>query len=229
MVNEAKFIAITDTVIDKLEGGYYHPDMLVDGRVKDRRYAASGETMLGIDRKWAAATLRNNPAWGMFWGKIDSVNARKNWRWNYKGGDLYPYLRTLAGKMMYPEYRRLYNKYLSPKSQKIVDSDNRLIFNFAYAAWNGEGWFKRWATIMNNEVSRGNTDLDSLVQILVRARSGSTNTLIAQGGAKIDSFIQSLKNIPELIKSNPNTSIVVVLGIIGLSLYGFYYLKKVTK
>ena len=38
-------------IIDKLEGGYYHPDMLEDGRIKDSRYSASGETMMGIDRK----------------------------------------------------------------------------------------------------------------------------------------------------------------------------------
>lgn len=229
MVNESQFIAITDTVIDKLEGGYYHPNMLLDGRVKDSRYSASGETMLGIDRKNAASALVNSLAWGAFWGKIDSVDARNKWKWNYKGGELYPYLRTLAGRMMYPEYKRLYSKYLSPESQKLVDSDGRLIFNFAYASWNGEGWFKRWATLMNNEVSKGNKNVDSLVDILVKARSQSTNSLIAQGGKKIDSFIQSLKNIQDAAKKNPKTTIVVVLSVIALSVYGFIYLKKVLK
>jgi hypothetical protein len=38
-------------IIEKLEGGYYHPDMLTDGRIKDGRYGGSGETMFGIDRK----------------------------------------------------------------------------------------------------------------------------------------------------------------------------------
>jgi hypothetical protein len=45
-----KFDKITSLVIDKLEGGYYHPNMLIDGRVKDIRYSGSGETMFGIDR-----------------------------------------------------------------------------------------------------------------------------------------------------------------------------------
>lgn len=230
MVNETQFIAITDTVIDKLEGGYYHPNMLSDGRVKDRRYAASGETMLGIDRKNAASALVNSSAWILFWGKIDAVDAKNKWSWNYKGGELYPYLRTLAGKMMYPEYKRLYSKYLSAESQSLVDRDSRLIFNFAYASWNGEGWFKRWAELMNNEVAKGNKDLNSLVDILVKARSESTNSLISQGGKKIASFIQSINfAIVDVVKKNPKTTIVVVVGVIALSVYGFFYLKKVLK
>ena len=31
------FSKVVSEVIDKLEGGYYHPDMLKDGRVRDKR------------------------------------------------------------------------------------------------------------------------------------------------------------------------------------------------
>jgi len=33
------FYNLSKVVIDKLEGGYFHPDMLKDGRVKDSRYS----------------------------------------------------------------------------------------------------------------------------------------------------------------------------------------------
>ena len=39
-------------VIDTLEGGYYHPNMVKDGRLKSSyKMGNSGETMMGMDRK----------------------------------------------------------------------------------------------------------------------------------------------------------------------------------
>jgi hypothetical protein len=225
MISESQFISVTDSVIDKLEGGYYHPQMLQDGRVRDTRYSASGETMFGLDRK-AGAGLAKYQGWSAFWSKIDSVGAKNNWSWNYKGGQYAPELKKLAGKVMYQEYNNLYNRYLSKESQNIVDSDNRLVFNFAYASWNGSGWFQRFAKVMNNAVANGERNRDKLVDLLVAQRTQSSNSLIAQGGRKIAQFIDEFKSFA--IKTSKNPLAVVLIGVvaIGLSVYAYYSLKK---
>lgn len=229
MINETQFISITDTVIDKLEGGYYHPNMLQDGRVKDSRYGSSGETMLGIDRKNASSTSRNTPAWTSFWNIIDTSNAKNTWPWNYKGGDKYNALRTYAGQMMYPHYKYLHDKYLTPQAQAIVDADSRLTFNFAYAAWNGEGWFQKFAAKINDAVKNGTTDPNQLTQIAVMARTNSGNSLIAQTGYKIQSFIEYIPtfigNLPQTIKDNKGKSLLIAGGLF-IAAAATIYLKK---
>lgn len=217
-ITEQQFVAVTDTVIDKLEGGYYHPDMLKDGRIKDSRYGSSGETMLGIDRKNASATSRNTAAWTQFWGIIDKANAKSTWKWNYKGGTLYPQLRTLAGRMMYPHYLNLSKQYLSPQAQAIVNSDTRLVFHFAYAAWNGSGWFSRFAEPINKAVAAGTTKPDALVEIAIKSRTGSTNSLIKQTGEKIKAFIQTLPSLfgaaVNTVKQNKGTAVLIGVALI---------------
>lgn len=186
------FKKITEVVIDKLEGGYYHPQMLKDGRVTDKRYESSGETMFGIDRNYLG-----NPSQGeaqkKFWALIDKVDAKNKWSWNYMGGSLNKKLKDLASEIIYPEYEKLSKQYLSDKSKRIVDRDPRLTFNFAYATWNGAGWFKRFADKINESVAKGITSPNKLTDIAVKVRTESANSLIAQGGKKIDSFIQDLK------------------------------------
>ena len=75
------FEQATAAVIINLEGGYYHPDMLIDGRVKDSRYGTSGETMYGLDRKAGGPPVNSCGPCKQFWSILDSVGARKNWRW----------------------------------------------------------------------------------------------------------------------------------------------------
>ena len=225
MISENDFTKITDEVIDKLEGGYYHPKMLVDGRVKDSRYGASGETLYGLDRK-AGAGLSRYPEWQRFWNRVDTLGASDKWSWNYKGGANAPELKKIAGQVMFKEYNRLYNKYLTPESQKIVDSDPRLVFNFAYATWNGEGWFKRFADVFNDAVAKGERNKEKLVDLVVARRTQSTNSLIAQGGRKISQFIDSLKSVA--IQTGKNRGALVVIGIvaIGLSIYLYRRFNK---
>lgn len=218
MVSEDKFITITDVVIDKLEGGYYHPQMLADGRVKDSRYSNSGETLFGLDRK-AGAGLSKYPQWQQFWSKVDSTGASNKWSWNYMGGSQAPDLKKLAGKVMYQEYNNLYNRYLSPESQKLVDSDARLTFNFAYAAWNGSGWFQRFANALNTAVASGERNKDKLVSLVVSQRTNSSNSLIAQGGRKISGFINNIQFVEFVTKNKKN---ILYLGI-GLILLGVSY------
>jgi hypothetical protein len=187
-VNVNDWQGMVNLVINNLEGGYYHPDMLKDGRVSDARYGGSGETMFGLDRE-AGATESTGPAGREFWSFIDSQNARTNWKWNYMGKDnpaLESKLRQLAGDVMKPQYIDNTRRYLSPEAADIISKDPALTFNFVYATWNGPGWFQRFAKIINQEVANGNTDPKSLLRIAVDRRISSGNSLIAQGGPKVD-------------------------------------------
>jgi len=195
MVNANIFLPITDLVIKHLEGGYYHPDMMKDGRVKyDPRYSTSGETMFGIDRK-NGVQLAKYPEWKTFWAVIDKSGARSKWKWNYRGGTLEAELRTLAGKLMYPWFSYLFTKYLSPAAQSLVSSDARLILHFAYAAWNGAGWFERFAKMINSQVAAGQTDVNKLTSLAVKQRTDSSNSLIRQTGSKIASLVTTVSDV----------------------------------
>jgi hypothetical protein len=178
------FDGIVAKVIDNLEGGYYHPDMLKDGRVKDDRYGNSGETMMGIDRKAGGAI--NTTAEGIkFWNLIDSVNARSEWKWGYRGGQLETQLRELAGKMIKRYYDTYATKYLSGPALAIVNENPKLLFNFVYSVWNGPGWFDKFAETVNDAVRRGVTDPEELAKLAINRRANSGNSLISQGGKKI--------------------------------------------
>lgn len=184
---------MVNLVIDKLEGGYYHPDMLKDGRVKDKRYGASGETMFGLDRK--AGNTEATPEGREFWAYIDSLNARSNWRWNYMGKDnpeIGEKLRVLAGNYMKTEFARNMKNYLSPEAAAIVNNYAPLTFNFIYASWNGPGWFQRFSKPLNNAVASGNTDPKTLNDLINEVRAGSGNSLISQGAPKVASVTKAL-------------------------------------
>lgn len=183
------FEKIVDVIIDNLEGGYYHPKMLQDGRVNDQRYENSGETMFGLDRR-QGGDLNTSPEGQQFWALIDKLNASENWRWNYKGGQYAPQLKELLAKVMRRQYQN-YQGYLTKEARDIVNSSAKLTFNFVYATWNGPGWFKRFARILNNLVRDGVTDPNVLADKMVEARISSGNSLIAQGGAKIDKIMDT--------------------------------------
>lgn len=192
------FIEQVIKVIENLEGGYFHPDMLKDGRVKDSRYSSSGETMYGIDRK-AGGAINDTTAGRRFWAVIDKENARKLWKWNYKGGKLAPILLPLAADVMKPEVEKNMQNYLTPEARAIVETDNRLIFHFVYATWNGPGWFKAFANAINSAVSKGIKSPDALTKIAIQSRlnpaavypgrSAAAYSLIKQGGKKIQSIL----------------------------------------
>lgn len=188
------FEALTKKVIDTNEGGYYHPDMMNDGRVKyDSRYLSSGETMFGIDRKNGGA-LNTSPAGLKFWAEIDKAGARKLWKWNYRGGTLEGKLTDLAIEVMRPHYNSLAKKHLIPSALQVVNNDPRLLYHFIYAAWNGPGWFKKFAAKINEAVSNGITDKEKLAKIALDSRINSGNSLIAQGGGKVALLFEQLKN-----------------------------------
>jgi hypothetical protein len=183
----SNFGQAVDKIIDEFEGGYYHPDMLKDGRIKDSRYGGSGETMFGMDRQAGKQELTS--AGKEFWSLIDNENARKNWKYNYMLKDnptLAGRLKGLITQIMEPLFNKNMERFLTPEAREIVKNNPKLYFNFAYATYNGEGWFEKFAKIINSEVAKGNTNPESLVNIDIMNRKNSGNSLIAQGARKLD-------------------------------------------
>lgn len=211
-------------VIDTVEGGYYHPAMLDDGRLKTANpgaYATSGETMFGLDRSAGHDLFYSTPrpsntvkedvkliesgayhyksdAAAAFWGAIDKANAKTNWKWNYLGGDLNAPLKTLAAQLMKPYFDYLSGKYLGDYA-KYVTADARLTFHFAYACWNGPGWFKKFANDIRAAVDAGKKTSDELAAVALHSRleegltpGSAPNALIKQGGEKIKSLFARL-------------------------------------
>jgi murein DD-endopeptidase MepM/ murein hydrolase activator NlpD len=178
---------VVNVVINNLEGGYYHPDMLKDGRIKDGRFSNSGETMYGLDRK-AGNIEATGPAGKEFWSLIDAENARSNWKHNYMLKDnpsLDKKLRKLAADVMKPLFIRNSRAYLTPEAADIISKDAALTFNFAYATWNGPGWFQKFARVINDAVASGNEDPKELLKLVLARRMESGNSLISQGGSKV--------------------------------------------
>lgn len=225
-IESGRYKRIVGLIIDELEGGYYHPDMMIRDPVKFTQYGFSGETMFGIDRK-AGGLINTTPAGKKFWAIVDGANARNTWPWNYRGGSLGPALKDGAADIMYPEYERMAKLYLSAPSKAIIDSDDRLLFNFIYATWNGEGWFKRFSNDFNAAVAKGVTNKDDLVKVAVASRTASGNSLIKQGGNKIADFINKITTeTATFVKNNPVKTGIVVAVSIGLMAYYIWLITR---
>ena len=233
MVTKDKFRQVTAMVVKNLEGGYYHPNMLKDGRVKDSRYSASGETMFGIDRK-QGGSINTSAAGVKFWSLIDGANARNTWKWNYKGGDLAPKLMELTGDMMYPQFNSLLDTYATESTKKAIENDDRLLFNFIYAAWNGSGWFAKWTKDINKYLAGGPRTKDQILKYALSLRTdegytigSAPNSLIKQGGEKIKGFINTLfdnaatevQTIKTQAEQNKGTTAIILLVVFIFVLY----------
>jgi hypothetical protein len=187
-INKNKFKEVTKLVIDNLEGGYFNP---LWHNVKDTRYNTSGETMFGIDRK-NGGYLNTTPNGLKFWALIDKNKNQKVWKWNYRGGNLEKELIDLTSEIIYPEFLKLENLYLKPKTIELVNNNDKLLFNFIYATWNGAGWFRKFATDLNEAIAKGEANTEKLIQVVLNSRlneglkkNSKPNSLIAQGGKKI--------------------------------------------
>ena len=194
------FVQVTEAVISNLEGGYFHPDMTKDGRVKDSRYSTSGETMFGLDRKQGDTT---SSAAKEFWSTIDKSGARSKWRWNHMPKEpLYGQLVKQAAGVIEPKFNSSLNSHCPDKNiQALIKSDGRLMFNVIYAQWNGPGWIKGLLKVIVQEYNNGKKDAESLLKasVVERVRGGHrmynlgtgktlgsrSASLIAQGGQKI--------------------------------------------
>lgn len=99
---------------------------------------------------------------------------------------------------MEPRFNTYLNRYVPEKEiQSVIKSDGRLYFNFVYAVWNGEGWFKGYANEIKTAYKIGTKDPAQLATLFVRRRSNNTgiignrsnNVLIAASGEKISSLV----------------------------------------
>jgi hypothetical protein len=159
------FAEVVKAVVINLEGGYYN-----GGGNKDPRYATSGETMFGIDRV-KGGTLNTSTAGKKFWKIMDDNNAKTKWPWNYVPKDpTKTQLYTLVTEMIKPQYESLTKKYVDAPVKTLIESDGRLYYNMVYAAWNGPGWFKGFAKLLNNAYNSGSKTSDALLDVITKDR-----------------------------------------------------------
>lgn len=181
------FKEVTRQVIAYLEGGYYDPKT---SNVGDPRYTTSGETLFGIDRKTGGAELTTSPTALKFWKAIDDAQ-KKDGKWPYlyiPPDPLQSQLIDYVAVMMEQRFNRMFNNPRNFKNadvKALIKSDGRLLFNFIYASWNGDGWFQKFATKVESAYSKGTKDVEGLVKFAVSLRTGDANSLIKQGGYKI--------------------------------------------
>ena len=193
-----KYKKLVALVIDKLEGGYYHPNMMKKEPKKFEGYENSGETMFGLDRhaghdlyystprpKGREKVFTNLPyieskAYQYvsdeardFWTILDDADAKNKWEWRHRGGSLEAKLRELAGLIMKPGFNKFFKKYLDPEVQEIVKKDDRLIFHFLYASWNGMVFWKKFADALNTAYKRGVKNSEELYRIAIDSRLNS--------------------------------------------------------
>lgn len=216
-VSGTNFNGLADKIITEIEGGYYHPDMLKDGRIKDSRYGASGETMFGMDRRTGSVYV-STPEGKEFWNIIDSSGARKSWPWNTMGGVYETKLRTLAIKMIQKEFNRLLAKYITDKNiTDLVNKSVGLTFNFIYATWNGEGYFRDMAKLLVDNYNSGIVDPNKLIDNQISFRLNHSNSLIKQSGEKMRDIINknNYKSAPYMGQDDSGEDISAGLEIIN--------------
>jgi hypothetical protein len=242
-VDQNLFNDATKLVIKNFEGGYYHPDMLSDGRlnatpaqINFMRF--SGETMFGLDRhaghslyyisprissdvrtnlQYIPSYKYKNDASKIFWTTLDNQNAAKLWRWNYKGGAAENQLQNLAAQILYPVFLEYSNLYFSEQSKKVVYNNPKLLFHFIYAVWNGPAFFRKFAKKLNEDVDK-NLNAEVLIDNQILVRAGSAVGSSASKMVKVfssDEFIDLLKKKRKFILP----AIFVIAGIV-------YYLYK---
>jgi hypothetical protein len=218
------FIQAAVQIIETLEGGYNNPQNMCrdhpfanpshpkhDKRgnptnrapvFTDARFHKSGETMFGIDRVAGGSerskneTVRKNAI--EFWKKIDAAGAWTNWPlYHIPSNPLKSELLLLAAKMQEPLFNSSLQNYVSnPQLRALIPTNGKLMFNFAYASWNGTGWFRAFGRKITNAYNKGLTDPNDLAEYFVNMRvnneglignkiGGQAYSLIRQGGFKI--------------------------------------------
>lgn len=183
-INFKNFRQVTDKIIEKLEGGYYNPAW--HGSPKMGR---SGETLFGLDRRHGG-TLNKTSEGKEFWRLVDQNKNKKIWKHYYMPtGSLNEQLRNLLSIILGRSYMEFSKKYLKPESLKIVESDPRLKFHFAYATWNGPGFFKKFADKLNQRIENQNIlNPSKLFKLSMQDRR---DTVLASSAPKIEKIFNS--------------------------------------
>lgn len=189
-----KFSTLTQHVIDFLEGGYYHPSMKSKFNIKSQLLLGdSGETMFGLDRKHGAQLARY-PEWDIFWDVVDQGKAKRPFEWKYnaknvKDADV---LKDFAARIMYKWFSYLAGKYILISSMDEIANDDRLTIHFIYGAWNGIGWFERYAKALNAAIVKFPNQKEAIFQEAFKARIASSNPVIRQQGTNMVAMFKSL-------------------------------------
>ena len=189
-----KFRDAVDTITNKLEGGYFHPYMKAANQSKFGVMGDSGETMFGMDRKHGRQES-NSSAGVEFWRLIDAEDAKSNWKYGYALEDnptLRDKLLDLVSQIMEPHFLDFSERYLSDEAKNIIMSDPKLYFNFAYAAYQGSGWFQKFAKKFNQKVEEGVTNIDELRDYVLQIRKESGNPIISGSGNKINRIFDTM-------------------------------------
>jgi hypothetical protein len=154
----------------------------------------SGETMFGMDRKHGRQES-NSSAGVEFWKLIDAEDAKSNWKYGYALEDnptLRDKLLDLVAQIMEPHFLDFSNRYLSDEAKSIIMSDPKLYFNFAYATYQGSGWFQKFAKKFNKKIEDGVTNIDELRDYVLQIRKESGNNIISGSGNKIDKIFDAM-------------------------------------
>ena len=209
-INKNKFKEVTKLVIDNLEGGYFNP---LWHNVKDIRYNTSGETMFGIDRI-NGGDINKSPSGLKFWNLIDKNKNQKVWKWNYTGGNLNKELIDLTSDIIYPQFIKYQNLWLKPKSIEIINNNDKLLFNFIYATWNGPAWFKKFSNDFNEAINKGETNEKNLEKLVINSRlneglkkNSKPISLIVQGGKKI-------ANLFKIVPTEKKNKILIIVAVL---------------
>jgi hypothetical protein len=182
--SNSNFRQITDKIIEKLEGGYYNPIWH-----KKSGMGKSGETLFGLDRKYGG-TLNTSPEGREFWRLVDQNKNKEIWKHYYTPtGSLNEKLRNLLSSILQKSYQDFSKKYLNPESQKIVESDPRLKFHFAYATWNGQGFFRKFADRLNQRIE--NQRILDPTKLFKMSMQDRRDTVIASSAPKIEKIFNS--------------------------------------
>lgn len=167
------FGQVVKLVIANLEGGYFNQSMITRGDVKDPKglFRSSGETMMGIDRH-TGGTINTSAAGIKFWGIIDSNNFANGLKYNkFPAEPLYTQLTTLVEEMMKKDFDDKFIRYVKdPNLRKLIESDGRLYFNFAYAAWNGSKYFLNYGKYLGEAYAQGQKNPDELLKLFINLR-----------------------------------------------------------
>jgi hypothetical protein len=99
------------------------------------------------------------------------------------------------------------------------------LFHFIYACWNGSGWFSKFASAFNKAVANGVTSPDKLLDVAIKSRTQSGNSLIANGGKKIDGFIRDFK-APVSIQSKGSENGLLNSFLVGIGLVSVWILWR---
>ena len=179
------FAQAAKAVLVNLEGGYYKGKGSADSR-----YDASGETMFGIDRKYNSTC----PSCVRFWKIIDDNDAKTTWPWLYVPKDpIKTQLFNLAIDIQKAYYEKWRDKYMNKNVKTLVESDGRLYYHMVYASWNGEGWFRGFAQLLNEAYKAGSTTTDQLLTVINRERISGGYTAYNKGtGRKLKDKYASL-------------------------------------